>query len=265
MTRTFAVGVGALVFATGAANAVIIMVDPMIASYNFQNPDPRRTATDFRVVLLSVPPPGISGGSFGGAPFPNPVFELPATGGGWLRAIYNGPPGIAPLGTYTHAFPGWPAGTKFEVLFSYPALLGDDFLDPNILDIGTFRTEGVTSRVCPWDLDFDGTVGATDLLALLVQWGGPGPADFDYSGTVGATDLLAMLVNWGPCPWKKALGTRKKGSGYRGISNDSPRPRARASLSQAGHTRPEATRQGLHAAVLGPEHNAFGTSGLPAD
>ena len=26
------------------------------------------------------------------------------------------------------------------------------------------------------------------------------PADFDNNGTVGATDLLALLVNWGPCP-----------------------------------------------------------------
>ncbi len=26
------------------------------------------------------------------------------------------------------------------------------------------------------------------------------PADFDDNGTVGASDLLALLVNWGPCP-----------------------------------------------------------------
>ncbi len=25
-------------------------------------------------------------------------------------------------------------------------------------------------------------------------------ADFDGNGSVGATDLLALLVNWGPCP-----------------------------------------------------------------
>ncbi|MEE9131093.1 MAG: hypothetical protein V3T84_13825 [Phycisphaerales bacterium] len=55
---------------------------------------------------------------------------------------------------------------------------------------------------CPWDLDGNGIVGATDLLALLVSWGKcPGcPADFDDNGIVGATDLLALLVNWGPCP-----------------------------------------------------------------
>ncbi|MEE9129003.1 MAG: FG-GAP repeat protein [Phycisphaerales bacterium] len=55
---------------------------------------------------------------------------------------------------------------------------------------------------CPWDLDGSGSVGASDLLALLVSWGPCKgcPADFDGNGTVGASDLLALLVNWGPCP-----------------------------------------------------------------
>ena len=26
------------------------------------------------------------------------------------------------------------------------------------------------------------------------------PADFDDNGIVGASDLLALLANWGPCP-----------------------------------------------------------------
>ncbi|MEE9130909.1 MAG: FG-GAP repeat protein [Phycisphaerales bacterium] len=55
---------------------------------------------------------------------------------------------------------------------------------------------------CPQDLDLDGSVGASDLLSLLVSWGPCKgcPADFDGNGTVGAFDLLALLVNWGPCP-----------------------------------------------------------------
>ena len=55
---------------------------------------------------------------------------------------------------------------------------------------------------CPADLDNNGSVGASDLLALLASWG---PckgcsADFDGNGNVGASDLLALLANWGPCP-----------------------------------------------------------------
>ncbi|MEE9129260.1 MAG: FG-GAP repeat protein [Phycisphaerales bacterium] len=55
---------------------------------------------------------------------------------------------------------------------------------------------------CPWDLDNNGSVGASDLLTLLVSWGPCEgcPADFDGNGSVGASDLLALLVNWGPCP-----------------------------------------------------------------
>ncbi len=55
---------------------------------------------------------------------------------------------------------------------------------------------------CVADLDGDGTVGASDLLSLLVSWGPCKgcPADFDGDGTVGASDLLTLLANWGPCP-----------------------------------------------------------------
>lgn len=50
----------------------------------------------------------------------------------------------------------------------------------------------------PYDLDDNGDVGASDLAALLSQWGTDGPADFDGSGTVGAEDLAALLGAWGP-------------------------------------------------------------------
>ena len=55
---------------------------------------------------------------------------------------------------------------------------------------------------CSWDLDGNGSVGASDLLSLLASWGPCKgcPADFDGDGNVGASDLLALLVNWGPCP-----------------------------------------------------------------
>ncbi|MHC4303646.1 MAG: thrombospondin type 3 repeat-containing protein [Planctomycetota bacterium] len=54
---------------------------------------------------------------------------------------------------------------------------------------------------CPEDLDGDGTVGITDFLVLLAQWGTDpgGPPDFDGDGTVGITDFLVLLANWGPC------------------------------------------------------------------
>jgi uncharacterized membrane protein len=44
-------------------------------------------------------------------------------------------------------------------------------------------------ETCPFDLDGDGSVGITDLLALLGAWGDPW----------GIADLLALLADWGPC------------------------------------------------------------------
>ena len=53
---------------------------------------------------------------------------------------------------------------------------------------------------CPWELDGNGSVGTSDLLALFAQWGTAGPADFDGSGAVNTNDLLILFANWGPCP-----------------------------------------------------------------
>jgi hypothetical protein len=56
-------------------------------------------------------------------------------------------------------------------------------------------------RSLPCDLDGDGELGTTDMLALLAAWGAtvPGPPDFDGDGLVGIADLLHLLGNWGPC------------------------------------------------------------------
>ena len=53
---------------------------------------------------------------------------------------------------------------------------------------------------CNADLDDNGSVGASDLLILLVSWGPCESciADLDGNGNVGASDLLALLVGWGP-------------------------------------------------------------------
>ncbi|MEE9128418.1 MAG: M12 family metallo-peptidase [Phycisphaerales bacterium] len=54
----------------------------------------------------------------------------------------------------------------------------------------------------PGDIDGDGSVGASDLLILLVSWGpcadcSDCPADLDDNCSVGASDLLILLANWG--------------------------------------------------------------------
>jgi len=59
----------------------------------------------------------------------------------------------------------------------------------------------VTAAPCPWDIDGDGDVGASDLSLLLGAWGTNfPPADFDGDLIVGSGDLAALLGAWGPCP-----------------------------------------------------------------
>jgi hypothetical protein len=53
------------------------------------------------------------------------------------------------------------------------------------------------------DLDCDGSVGVTDFLILLANWGpcavpSACPSDLDGDGDVGVTDFLILLANWGP-------------------------------------------------------------------
>ncbi|MBT8486621.1 MAG: hypothetical protein HKO59_11995 [Phycisphaerales bacterium] len=59
----------------------------------------------------------------------------------------------------------------------------------------------IPAASCDADVDGDGTVAFTDLLAVLAEWG-PCPvcdADVDGDEIVGFTDLLAVLAAWGPC------------------------------------------------------------------
>ncbi len=53
---------------------------------------------------------------------------------------------------------------------------------------------------CLGDLDGDGVVASSDLLALLAAWGDAGgPADLDGNGLVATSDLLLLLGAWGGC------------------------------------------------------------------
>jgi hypothetical protein len=54
---------------------------------------------------------------------------------------------------------------------------------------------------CVGDIDGNGVVDVSDLLALLAAWGSADPdADLDDSGIVDVSDLLLLLAAWGPCP-----------------------------------------------------------------
>ena len=56
---------------------------------------------------------------------------------------------------------------------------------------------------CEGDVNGNGDVGFSDLLAILTSWGpcppGDCPEDLDGNGDVGFGDVLIVLLNWGPC------------------------------------------------------------------
>ena len=68
-----------------------------------------------------------------------------------------------------------------------------------IVDRGAHEFDGVS---CGGDVDGDGTVGFSDVVAVLAAWGAcPGcPADVDCDDSVDFADLIAVLAAWGPCP-----------------------------------------------------------------
>ena len=53
---------------------------------------------------------------------------------------------------------------------------------------------------CDGDVNEDGSVSVSDLLLVIDQWGGSGPADINGDGVVDVSDILALVGNWGPCP-----------------------------------------------------------------
>ena len=53
---------------------------------------------------------------------------------------------------------------------------------------------------CPGDIDGNGSVGGSDLGAMLAAWGTDDPAaDLDGDGNVGGADIGLLAAAWGPC------------------------------------------------------------------
>ncbi len=126
------------------AGAELIFTDPAKPSLTFTNMDPTRTATCFDVELVTPVGPGIGDDSDGGPPFSIAFGKGNHPGGGFNEIVYQGT-GIAPGGTYTHSFPGWPEGTVFDVTFTYPPPPIPGVI--RISNPGNYPTEGFTTAV----------------------------------------------------------------------------------------------------------------------
>ncbi len=73
---------------------------------------------------------------------------------------------------------------------------------PVIVDMGAYEYQGDPFPVQLGDIDGDGTVGITDFLDLLADWGTCTKdcclSDLDLDGEVGIVDFLTLLANWSP-------------------------------------------------------------------
>lgn len=83
----------------------------------------------------------------------------------------------------------------------------------------TLAFAGSAAAFCPWDCDGDtGVVSINDFLALLAQWGGPGPYDFDGGGGGATTyadgdyDRIPDAFELDDCPATGRRLLRRNGS-----------------------------------------------------
>ncbi|MDP7006207.1 MAG: FG-GAP-like repeat-containing protein [Phycisphaerales bacterium] len=83
------------------------------------------------------------------------------------------------------------------------AFVAEDAEPPSIVEAGidNFQLEIITcGETCLGDLNNDGSVNVTDLLAIIGAWGTDDEnADVDGDGIVAVGDLLTSIGNWGLC------------------------------------------------------------------
>ena len=111
----------------------------------------------------------------------------------WIVAESESPPLVDPV---------WAIAAKDSGPSSTTDCFGCEWEPANNGAIPAMIVEASPHVGVPGDIDGDGSVGVSDLLILLADWGLCGdcedcPADFDDDCTVGLSDLLTLLANWG--------------------------------------------------------------------
>ncbi|MEC9373884.1 MAG: hypothetical protein VYC34_08570, partial [Planctomycetota bacterium] len=139
------------------------------------------------------------------APNTEPFFvDISADNGPWVNVETIGPAGEGTSGGWIfHEFtvsdfvsPSSNVRVRFVTQDPDPGSLVEAAVD----DFNVTYIECAVTKSCVGDLDGDGSVGASDLGALLGSWGLTDvPGDLDGGG-VGASDLGTLLGSWGPCP-----------------------------------------------------------------
>lgn len=87
-----------------------------------------------------------------------------------------------------------------DIWVELPWPFGEQLVDLDRIYLDGYYTVTEEYLPCEGDIDGDGVVDVTDLLAVIGDWGGgSGPTDVDGDGVVGVGDVLMVIAAWGPC------------------------------------------------------------------
>ena len=73
----------------------------------------------------------------------------------------------------------------------------------SVTDDGEACGDATSCILCHSDVDGDGVVGVTDLVAVIQNWGCVRPfctGNVNGDNVVDVQDLLQVILDWGPCP-----------------------------------------------------------------
>ena len=136
-----------------------------------------------------------------GSPGTSAPMAALSEGDGWWFVDLGGARTVNLNGSFEHSLSG-----DRLVLFAEGGADGQDYLNagPGI----SVPLPNLVLQACPWDLDSDNQVAASDLTVAARAWdktsgqaGYNALADFDSSGHVGANDIMVIAAHWNQtCP-----------------------------------------------------------------
>ena len=145
--------------------------------------------------------------SFGASPYED-VFEVEISddsGSSWTPLETVGPAGDEVSGGWYHVefalddVPGFTPNSQFQIRFTASDTGNGSVVEAGVDSI-VISTIDCENPDCPGDIDGNGAVDVSDLLAVIGAWGNAGgPEDIDGNGSVDVGDLLAVISAWGGC------------------------------------------------------------------
>ncbi|WP_423226409.1 hypothetical protein [Candidatus Amarolinea aalborgensis] len=136
-----------------------------------------------------------------GSPGTSAPMAALSEGDGWWFVDLGGARTVNLNGSFEHSLSG-----DRLVLFAEGGADGQDYLNagPGI----SVPLPNLVLQACPWDLDSDNQVAASDLTVAARAWdktsgqaGYNALADFDSSGRVGTNDIMVIAAHWNQtCP-----------------------------------------------------------------